>query len=254
MIYKCIRNLSLLSIEAEQEPVQVSKTSNDKMKMKSIHDVVSDDARLVKESLQSTSKHDSKSHSNLETIQESKKSKIESQLQKQQLFPSQERLLDIHDQVKNLKNELKQLSKSQDSSKKEKQTSKSKSFIEEMQEDYLSKGKVTKGKTHKYKDSDILTKLKSFSTVIKQNNSQKSLKRSFQEEFEQQECELHFVKGCKSCKDTFGQEIEDDESDWMNTELKFQKDVGANVYEPKVDDYTVIDPRLMYVFGFYLFY
>lgn len=33
----------------------------------------------------------------------------------------------------------------------------------------------------------------------------------------------------------------------MFTTLKFKKDVGANVYQPKVDDYTVIDPRQGYL-------
>ena len=54
---------------------------------------------------------------------------------------------------------------------------------------------------------------------------------------------MHFVKGCKSCNDTFGQDDQGDDRDWLKAELKFAKDVGANVYEPKVDDYTIEDPR-----------
>ena len=62
-------------------------------------------------------------------------------------------------------------------------------------------------------------------------------------EEEEWECDLHFVVNCKSCRNTFGEEEEGDEEGWMNAKLVFAKEVGANVYEPKLDDYTVIDPR-----------
>lgn len=63
------------------------------------------------------------------------------------------------------------------------------------------------------------------------------------EEEEVWECSLHFIKNCSSCRDTFGEHESDDDEGWMNVSLKFDKEVGANVFKPKVDDYTVIDPR-----------
>ncbi|KAH6569982.1 hypothetical protein BASA60_008005 [Batrachochytrium salamandrivorans] len=61
------------------------------------------------------------------------------------------------------------------------------------------------------------------------------------------ECDLHFVKGCQSCRDTTGDgEDMGDVNDvgWMTSKLVFGKELGgANVYKPKIDDYSVFDPR-----------
>ncbi|KAI8823952.1 peptidyl-prolyl isomerase cwc27 [Fimicolochytrium jonesii] len=68
---------------------------------------------------------------------------------------------------------------------------------------------------------------------------------------ESQECDLHFVTNCESCRPTLTDPTttttstqEDDEKNWMSTTLVFPKHVkGANVYEPTIEDYTVEDPR-----------
>lgn len=125
------------------------------------------------------------------------------------------------------------------------------SFVEQMRQSYVSTGKVVQGKGGKRasqgKDTEVLAQLQSFTKLVqtasvkaKHSGPDKAL-----DQIEEAECDLHFVKGCKSCKDTFGKEDEDSgDEGWMNAELRFAKDVGANVYEAKVDDYSVVDPRL----------
>jgi hypothetical protein len=88
--------------------------------------------------------------------------------------------------------------------------------------------------------------MESFTKTLKQAHKQPPKKPKTVEVVDDGECELHFIKGCASCRDTFGHVEEDDDEGWMQTKLKFKKDVGANVYAPKVDDYTVIDPRAGY--------
>ena len=155
-------------------------------------------------------------------------------------------------QVEKMKQELKAMSQSDAQSKKgvssETITKKEPlSFIEEMKKDFLKKGKATKGKGLK-KEDDLLKKMNSFSSFIKSASKAKpksnSITSTAKNEDEEKECALHFVIGCQSCRDTFGNQVDDDDDDgWMNTKLKFKKEVGANVFQPKVDDYTVVDPR-----------
>jgi peptidyl-prolyl cis-trans isomerase SDCCAG10 len=150
-----------------------------------------------------------------------------------------------------MKQELKAMSQSEAQSKKSASftaTTKKEplSFVEQMKKEYLKKGKVTKGKAPK-KEDDILKKMTSFSSLIKSTAKSKPKSNATvkaKREDEEKECALHFVVGCQSCKDTFGNQVDDDDDDgWMNAKLKFKKAVGANVFEPKVDDYTVVDPR-----------
>lgn len=122
------------------------------------------------------------------------------------------------------------------------------SQIEELRQTYLKSGKALQS-THKQRDSTkLLKEIDSFSKTLKharKNDAPKAVRVEHQEDWE---CDLHFIRGCASCRNTFG----DDDGDagdegWMLNSLKFSKQVGANVYMPKVDDYTVIDPRAAYI-------
>lgn len=124
-----------------------------------------------------------------------------------------------------------------------------------MRREYLNSGRAAPA-LRKDAKLDIEKKLSGFETALKEAAeigniaNQKEVSRSKNEEKEQKEqweCSLHFIKNCSSCRDTFGEHESDDDEGWMNASLKFEKEVGANVFKPKVDDYAVIDPRQGYV-------
>jgi peptidyl-prolyl cis-trans isomerase SDCCAG10 len=111
-----------------------------------------------------------------------------------------------------------------------------------MKEEFLQKGKSVQA-TRKDIKGDVNVKLLAFQRSLKDNQKTKPVKKPIAMLKSDVECTLHLIKNCGSCRDTFGEIIESDDDDWMNASLKFDKEVGANVYQPKVDDYTVIDPR-----------
>lgn len=116
------------------------------------------------------------------------------------------------------------------------------SHIDQMRLDYLKSGRAQSGIS---KNMDSTAQLGLFTSTLKavQKQSVKKVDAALGDE-EHTECRLHFIQNCASCHDTFGIEEEDDDEGWMRSTLKFSKNVGANVYQPRVDDYTVIDPRV----------
>ena len=123
-------------------------------------------------------------------------------------------------------------------SKKDSKTEKKeekRSILEDMRKQYLKKG-VQANKRRKGDEKDILSQLESFRKKITVVEAEPE-----QEEKEQVRCKLHGVAGCQSCFDTFGKEEGGTDEGWLGHALVFKKD--ANVYEPKVDDYVLIDPR-----------
>ena len=120
-----------------------------------------------------------------------------------------------------------------------------KSLINKFRLDYLKKGKAVQANRSDTK-GDVISRLQEFQdSILTVTNSEPKVGKQIIEQ-DTQECSLHFINNCSSCKDTFGQVDDDDDSGWMNSTLKFPKEVGANVFKPKVDDYTVIDPRAGY--------
>ena len=121
-----------------------------------------------------------------------------------------------------------------------------------MREEFLKSGKAISA-IRKDAKGDIDSKLGAFNVALKEaakeakNKSKKDAPMVDNTE-DTWECSLHFIKNCSSCRDTFGEEVSEDDDDWMNASLKFEKEVGANVYQPKIDDYTVVDPRQGYCF------
>ena len=118
-----------------------------------------------------------------------------------------------------------------------------KSLINKFRQEYLQKGKAVQANRSDIK-GDISTRLSEFqesiTSAVKAAPVQKESVTKPETEWE---CSLHFINNCSSCRDTFGQVEDDDDQGWLSTSLKFPKEVGANVFKPKVDDYTVIDPR-----------
>ncbi|KAJ3295683.1 Peptidyl-prolyl isomerase cwc27 [Borealophlyctis nickersoniae] len=157
----------------------------------------------------------------------------------------------VQDEIRKLQKEIRGKGSTNEGGNETSQKLKGKSdkLLERIRSEYLTSGKVvTKRRKGKGGDEDLLSRLNSFRTMLKTADRVDAGKgagtaEKLPTEDEDWECDLHFVKGCKSCRDTFGQEEEGDDVGWMAAKLVFAKDVGANVYEPKVEDYTVIDPR-----------
>lgn len=130
-----------------------------------------------------------------------------------------------------------------------------KGAVARMRNQYLNSGKAVPA-LRKDTKNDVEAKLKGFESTLKQswkssNDLQKKKAKASEvvappKDEEEWECSLHFIKNCSSCRDTFGEQESDDDEGWMNASLKFEKEVGANVFKPKVDDYSVIDPRKGY--------
>jgi hypothetical protein len=126
-----------------------------------------------------------------------------------------------------------------------------KGSVAKMRKEFLATGKAIPAIRRDIK-GDVQDKLKGFETALKQAASSKKTEAeklckkataNLNSNEDAWECSLHFIKNCFSCRDTFGEHESEDDEDWMNATLKFEKEVGANVFKPKIDDYTVIDPR-----------
>ena len=123
-----------------------------------------------------------------------------------------------------------------------------KSLIRKYREEYLRKGKAVQASRIDTK-GDIDSQLTEFQETLKTANYEKPVPaKQIKSQESTWECSLHFINNCSSCRDTFGQIDDDDDQGWMSVSLQFPKEVGANVFKPKVDDYTVIDPRAGYWF------
>jgi peptidyl-prolyl cis-trans isomerase SDCCAG10 len=153
-------------------------------------------------------------------------------------------------QIKKLQGDIKQIGapKAQPAP----EPAKYKGSVAKLRDEFLKSGKAIAA-TRKDAKGDIDSKLGAFNAALKQaakeakSKSKKDAKTSDNAE-NTWECSLHFIKNCSSCRDTFGEQVSEDDDDWMNASLKFEKEVGANVYQPKIDDYTVVDPRQGYNF------
>jgi peptidyl-prolyl cis-trans isomerase SDCCAG10 len=208
------------------------------IKIKSSHDVLKTDARLSKRTLSS----DSESESG-ESGQEAGSNVKESRKKVKELLPSEKRLESLKDQVSQMKAELR--GKLKPKEEKPQKTKKHISLVDQIRNDYLKSGKVTVGKKSKKSDKSFL-QMENFKSILHEKTTTSTLKDKKSQDKEEKECKLHLIKNCASCVDRFGMEDQgdDDDEDWMNTSLVFKKEVGANVYQPKPDDYTVIDPRM----------
>nr|KAJ3422340.1 hypothetical protein HK105_000159 [Polyrhizophydium stewartii] len=125
--------------------------------------------------------------------------------------------------------------------------------VADLRKAYLSSGKATTIKQSKAakgrKQEKALDMLQSFQSQLRSAATPSShdtgvggAKQASEitPDNEEWECDLHFIKGCESCRDSFGKDDDDgDDAGWMTATLKFQKPVGANVYEPRVEDYTL---------------
>ena len=114
------------------------------------------------------------------------------------------------------------------------------SSVELLRQEYLSKSRY-QGPN---KQERQLTEISEFSKKLKQAQAVPAAAHILPIDHNW-ECDLHFVKGCKSCRAADVDEEYDDKG-WMQATLKFSKvadDVSVNVFKPKIDDYTVIDPR-----------
>ncbi|KNC96012.1 uncharacterized protein SPPG_08609 [Spizellomyces punctatus DAOM BR117] len=121
-------------------------------------------------------------------------------------------------------------------------------LVDRMRAEFVDSGKAISAKRRRVKgETDTLEMLRKFQGKIRDTSSKVSHAPARASDAdasgESQECQLHFVRNCASCRDTFGKKEEGDEEGWMATKLVFEKERGANVYEPRVEDYTVIDPR-----------
>ena len=216
-----------------------------KNKGKSSHDVL-DDERLAKETLQVESENlevNDLLEINKPLLGKRKQEDSDNESLDDSLKALQSsRVNALQEQVAKLKGELKAMDRPKTATE-PKKSKKKMSALELMRESYLNSGKAIPT-LRKQKDSDVvMDKLKSFSKTLKSAQTKPLMKQEPSQVNDDWECDLHFIKGCGSCRDSFGTQADDDDEGWMNVELKFAKEVGANVFQPKVDDYTVVDPR-----------
>jgi peptidyl-prolyl cis-trans isomerase SDCCAG10 len=153
----------------------------------------------------------------------------------------------MQEQIRKLQGEIKKIGVP--TKKSEQPVKQAKTSVEKLREEYLKSGKAVSA-IRKDTQGDVDQRLNSFSYLLKDAEKQtKSLSKKCTviKEDVGWECSLHFIVNCSSCRDTFGEQASEDDEDWMSATLHFPKAVGANVYEPKIDDYTVVDPRQGYV-------
>ncbi|KAJ3075610.1 Peptidyl-prolyl isomerase cwc27, partial [Quaeritorhiza haematococci] len=280
------KNLKLLSFGDEEEEESAALPAK-RPKIKSSHDLLSDDPRLSKElvvepetfkkdkdarekTLKAGRREDDDDEMDFDARmrekvarQHKKRGTTEktgamredvrdgrSVLQKE----ADEKIDRIRDEIAQVQKEIKTLGKrdSDSDSPSSKSSKKSKSFVDDFRKQYLGGGKALAGKRRKGRDDDdLMAKLDSFRSKLRkaeggERGDEKKKEREDKEEAEAEAedwvCELHGKKGCKSCRDTFGKDELGDDSGWMAHKLVFEKD-AANVYEPKLDDYVVYDPR-----------
>ncbi|RKO90942.1 hypothetical protein BDK51DRAFT_43302 [Blyttiomyces helicus] len=115
-----------------------------------------------------------------------------------------------------------------------------------MRSSYLTSGKALPAKRTRAKNgsADIHSRLADFASKLRGADStpQPTAAATPAHDDNDWECDLHFIKNCGSCRDTFGQDDEGDDEGWMAAKLVFAKGSGVPAYEPKVEDYVVIDP------------
>ncbi|KAJ3415919.1 hypothetical protein HDV05_003760 [Chytridiales sp. JEL 0842] len=244
------KNKSLLSFEDEEEgaDLPIAKT-----KIKSSHDLLSDE-RLSK--TVAVSKDEMKAVSNLPAPDAGAKSskrplkdddsdddydsdldrrKREEELKRRKVSAKKEAPKPtVQDEIQKVQQEIRQIETSRRALKEE-QTSKKEavSMVDSFRKQYL--GKATMGKRAKSSEDDLLAQLNSFKSKLFKDP------KPTKEDKPEWTCELHGMPGCKSCRSSLEDDLEDDVG-WMAHELHFKKE-AANVFEPTVDDYVLYDPR-----------
>lgn len=144
----------------------------------------------------------------------------------------------MKDQIKRLQGEIKQIGQTKE--KVQPTAKREKGAVNALREKYLKSGKAKMAYRKDIK-GDITASLAKFTRDLQQAKAHTKPSEPIKKDLPV--CELHNISKCSSCHDTFGQAIEEDDTDWMSATLKFDKKVGANVYEPLIDDYSVEDPR-----------
>ncbi|KAJ3257915.1 Peptidyl-prolyl isomerase cwc27 [Boothiomyces macroporosus] len=235
---KATKNFSLLSFGQEAE----SDEKAPKMKIKSSHDI--NDPNLSNEvaDLPIQKKRKVEKTEEEDFDQKMKEKVVKKQIKEQSKISSSSNKLDqLQEQLRKLQGEIKGMD--QPKKEVEKKVKRDKSSVARMREEYMNSGRAVQAIRKDIK-GDVEQKLKGFEEMLKKNVKTSKPKETKPEPTgEVWECALHFIPNCSSCRDTFGQVQEEDDDDWMNASLKFEKEIGANVYEPKIDDYTIIDPR-----------
>lgn len=233
----------MLSFNAEEEEIRI------KPKFKSIHDALPD-SHLSKEVVEIKSEATDRKPKQKRKVESDDEDnydkKMKSQvLAKQAANAGPTKAESMQEQIKRLQSEIKQIGAPKKEA--EKKVKKEKSSVAKMREEFLASGKAVPT-YRKDTKGDVETRLRGFRKTLKESakTSKPVAKKSKITADEDWECSLHYIKNCSSCRDTFGESISDDDDGWMNATLNFEKQIGANVYEPKIDDYTVVDPRQGY--------
>ncbi|KAJ3305831.1 Peptidyl-prolyl isomerase cwc27 [Kappamyces sp. JEL0829] len=250
------KNLSLLSFGMDAAAHEKESQDLPKTKIKSSHDALHGTAGLSKEVAVDVSQLPAKPAPDSKKRKVAETERNDSDEERRFEEKMREKVLAKHgnagsskqaleDQIKKLQGEIKQIGAPKAAAKAEVKVEKG--SVARMRKEYLSSGRAIQA-LRKDAKGDVEAKLKGFERELKQASASKPKtepphKGKKNQDEEAWECSLHFIKNCSSCRANFGQEESDDDDGWMNASLKFEKAVGANVFEPKIDDYTVLDPR-----------
>ncbi|KAJ3158973.1 Peptidyl-prolyl isomerase cwc27 [Geranomyces michiganensis] len=263
------KNLKLLSFA--EDAVEEPSDSTLKFKSKSSHDLLADDPRLSKEVAVDTTKPETSV--GLEQLRVPKEKarphtaafdseqdavdgndadfdrRMRERVQKRvkmasdaaaAAMPVQEtKLSGLQSEIAKVRSEIRSIgAKEEEPAKK---PIKKEKLLDALRAGYVS----AKSKKMKGGESDTLELLKRFQSKLRAPPPPTtSTKSAMDTTAGDKECDLHFIVNCESCRDTFGAGDEQvDETGWMTSKLVFEKRKAANVYEPKIDDYSVEDPR-----------
>lgn len=140
-------------------------------------------------------------------------------------------------------------SSNEEHNKEEPRKLKSLGLLRRLHEDF--KGKIFNKHTSKNNDDMVLLMLDKFKNTLHTKNVNKDTKTNFNTQRspnnyhndEDLTCKIHFIANCESCSKYLDNEHSDSDDNWMCMPLNFKAEVSANVYEPNITDYTVLDPR-----------
>ncbi|KAG4097927.1 peptidyl-prolyl isomerase cwc27 [Neocallimastix lanati (nom. inval.)] len=274
------KRLNLLSFGAEEEEQEKDlEASNINTKIKSSHDLLTEDVHLsnkvsvdlemnndkVKKEKDNKKKEKDVLTNNSNEVDENKEAKKK--------FKSideikSEKMRNIQDEIDKIKKEFiekdkKKSSKEKDKDDKKKKKKRGLELLQMEREKYMNSSKaiIKKNKKHKssHDEDETLKLMLNFKKQLQditysENRSNKSRKEQNVEIDEHGLCKLHNKKNCLSCQAMFNErnqkellgEIsdEDDKSDdenWLSHNLVFEDEGSKDIF--KVDDYIVIDPR-----------
>ncbi|KAJ1564399.1 Peptidyl-prolyl isomerase cwc27 [Nowakowskiella sp. JEL0078] len=231
------KNIQLLSFG---EDFDSSKNVNTSKKIRSSHDVL-EDSSLSKEIVDlqtSNSTNAKRKYYDKVDVDNGGKKTPKLELKTTIEIEKDEKLANIRNEIEKVQMDIskignKNLSRSQLKEKKV-------SLIEEVQKEFLSQGTAVRhGRRNKSGNVNVYDQLKIFKKQLK---TSMPVIADLQNPESEWRCQLHERLNCESCRDTFGEEDDDDGEGWIHTSLKFEK-APANVYEPKLDDYVVEDFR-----------